>query len=244
MTRRLYLAPSTLAAAEPSGELQLPREAAHYLRSVLRLRSQDNIEAFTGDGRYSHGTVSHVGKHNVTLSLQEWQHSPAPELELHLACAVLKNQAMDRVMQKATELGASVIYPLYTQHTQVPNAARKNPQTRLEHWQRIVENAAEQCGQNYLPKLCTPIDLADFLQDIPTAQALVLAIGAAPFPATLSSGPTLIMSGPEGGWSQHEIDLMQQHHVQPASFGSLVLRAETAPLVGLVSAHQALIANG
>lgn len=237
MTRRLYLAPSSLSL-QTQGEITLSRDQSHYLRSVLRLRNGNAVEVFNGQGDVTQAVLVEVDRRTTQLQLGVVTQTPAPPHRLYCACAVLKNQAMDRVIQKATELGATDIQPLYTQHTQIPNNAR-NSEARQQHWQRIIESTTEQCGQNHLPELHAPADLTNYVQALPAAQAIVLALGGNRFPSKLPAADTLLMSGPEGGWSEIEVALMRTAGIQPAQIGQLVLRAETAPLAGLVSVQMA-----
>lgn len=237
MTRRLYLAPSS-HSLQAASEITLSREQSHYLRSVLRLRSGSDLELFNGLGEVAQATLLEIDRRSASLAITELATVPPPSRRLFCAPAVLKNQAMDRVIQKATELGATDLAPLYTEHTQIPNNAR-NSAARQQHWQRIVESTAEQCGQNHLPKLHEPVTLSEFLEALPAEQGILLALGGKAFPSNLAAKDTLVLSGPEGGWSEGEIDQMCQVGLQTAQIGSLVLRAETAPLAGLVSVQLA-----
>lgn len=237
MTRRLYLAPAS-QSLQAHTEITLSRDQSHYLRSVLRLRGGNKIEVFNGQGSVAQAQLIEVDRRTTGLQLGPVTQAPPAPQRLYCACAVLKNQAMDRVIQKATELGATDLVPLYTERTQIPNNAR-NSEARQQHWQRILESTAEQCAQNYLPQLHSASDLPDYLEVLPTQQGIVLALGGDRFPAMLPATDTLVLSGPEGGWSDGEVKLMRNAGLQTAQIGQLVLRAETAPLAGLVSVQMA-----
>ncbi len=237
MTRRLYLAPSS-ELLQAQLEITLSREQSHYLRSVLRLRNGNAVEVFDGQGTVAQAQLIEVDRRTTRLQLGAVAQVPAASQRLYCACAVLKNQAMDRVIQKATELGATDLVPLYTQHTQIPNNAR-NSEARQQHWQRIIESTSEQCGQNHLPQLHSPHDLTKYVEMLPTTQGILLALGGDRFPGVLPATDTLVLSGPEGGWSDAEVSLMCNAGLQAAQIGQLVLRAETAPLAGLVAVQMA-----
>lgn len=237
MTRRLYLAPSS-ESLQAQVEITLSREQSHYLRSVLRLRNGNAVEVFDGQGRVAQAELIEVDRRTTRLQLGSVAHVPATPQRLYCACAVLKNQAMDRVIQKATELGATDLVPLYTEHTQIPNSAR-NSESRQQHWQRIIESTSEQCAQNHLPQLHNPQDLTKYVEMLPTTQGILLALGGDKFPAVLPAADTLVLSGPEGGWSEAEVSLMRNAGLHAAQIGQLVLRAETAPLAGLVGVQMA-----
>lgn len=241
MTRRLYLAPSS-ESLQAQDEITLSRDQSHYLRSVLRLRNGNAVEVFDGQGTVAQAQLVEVDRRTTRLQLGSVTQVPAAPQRLYCACAVLKNQAMDRVIQKATELGATDLVPLYTERTQIPNNAR-NSESRQQHWQRIIESTSEQCAQNYLPQLHTAQDLTSYVEKLhstlPTTQGILLALGGDRFPVVLPATDTLVLSGPEGGWSDVEVNLMRNAGLQAAQIGQLVLRAETAPLAGLVGVQMA-----
>lgn len=237
MTRRLYLAP-TSELLQAQGEITLSRDQSHYLRSVLRLRNGNAVEVFDGQGTVAQAELIEVDRRTTRLQLGSVIQVPAAPQRLYCACAVLKNQAMDRVIQKATELGATDLVPLYTERTQIPNNAR-NSESRQQHWQRIIESTSEQCAQNHLPQLHSPQDLTTYVAMLPTTQGILLALGGDGFPAVLPATDTLVLSGPEGGWSGGEVSLMRNAGLQAVQIGQLVLRAETAPLAGLVGVQMA-----
>jgi 16S rRNA (uracil1498-N3)-methyltransferase len=148
--------------------------------------------------------------------------------DLWLVFAPLKRDATDLVVQKATELGVSAILPAFTERT---NAARLN-EIRLA---AIATEAAEQCERLTIPRIAAPRRLSELLADWPAERRLVAAmerVDTAPIRPT--PGPTALLIGPEGGFTVAELDALGRHpFVLPATLGSLILRAETAAIVGL-----------
>jgi 16S rRNA (uracil1498-N3)-methyltransferase len=142
-----------------------------------------------------------------------------------LAFCLLKRDATDLVVQKATELGASSILPIRSERT---NAAG----VRLDRLHAIAVEAAEQSERLTIPALHPPQTLDGLLAAWPADRPLAAALErtAAPRPG----GQSALLIGPEGGFSPKELDLMRAApFIQPVSFGPRILRAETAAIAGL-----------
>jgi 16S rRNA (uracil1498-N3)-methyltransferase len=228
---RLYVAPPI-----QSGQtLDLDSERAHYLLRVLRLRRGQEIECFDGIGRAWVATLADASARSAKLQVGALlAEAPEPEPRLHLAQGLLKGAAMDRVVQKATELGATDLWPILAERSNVPADPARQQRKRL-HWQRVIENAAEQCGTLHLPRLHHDRDLARFLAEAPAARTILLDPGAACLPLTLPRVATCVLVGPEGGWSEAERGAAMNADVRSHGLGDRVLRAETAPLAVLAA---------
>jgi 16S rRNA (uracil1498-N3)-methyltransferase len=163
---------------------------------------------------------------------------PVPEpLPLVTCMALLKGDAMDRAVQKCTEIGVTAIVLLDTEFT---NVARDEVQRakRLSHLNRIVSSACEQSGATWRPGLTGSLTLVDALateEVAGTPQKIVLHPEGEPLPLTLPRVPTALFTGPEGGWSDAELADFTAAGVMVYRLGSQVLRAETAPLAGLAA---------
>lgn len=214
------LAPGTTIAGSPA--------QAHYLGTVLRHRPGDSVLLFNGrDGEWQ-ARIADLRRDRLTLAVESQRRMQAAEPDLWLIFALLKRDATDLVVQKATELGAAALWPVFTERT---NAARTN-QDRLA---AIAIEAAEQCERLTIPTLHPPRPLPELLATWPPQRPLYAAIersaAAMLCPAT---GPAALLVGPEGGFSQTELDAMRRHpFVTPASLGPRILRAETACVAGL-----------
>jgi len=231
MKHRLYL-PGPLETGQAVALLQ---DRAHYLTRVLRLRRGSELLCFDGRGTAWRAEVADDRTKSATLRLTEVaERQPEPEPRLHLVQGVLKGGAMDQVVQKATELGATDIWPVQAARSNVPDDQARR-QRRLAHWQRIIESACEQCGQLHLPMLHDPMDLAGFLQARPDARLLMLSPGSPVLPLSLPEGPLALLIGPEGGWDDRELSIGEAQGAALQGLGNLVLRAETAPLAALAA---------
>jgi 16S rRNA (uracil1498-N3)-methyltransferase len=140
--------------------------------------------------------------------------------------AVLKRDATDLVVQKATELGVSALLPVFSART---NAARIN----LDRLSAIAREAAEQSERLTVPEVRAPAPLPDLLARWPSERGLAAAIERGG-PARIPHGSGALLVGPEGGFAAAELDALRAaRFVSPISLGPRILRAETAVIAGL-----------
>jgi 16S rRNA (uracil1498-N3)-methyltransferase len=206
----------------------------------VRLAAGDRAVLFDGAGVAVTAEVISARGDRVELRVLE-RHSVSPELTrpITLAPAVLKGDAMDALIRDATMLGAAAIAPVITARTVVPASVASAERT-AERWRRIALASAKQCGRDVLPDIGRGMPLAAALgeQTWALARRLVLcepdieAGSALPAPSDATQ-PTVILSGPEGGWTRDEIAQAAAHGWHAWRCSRLVLRAEMAPAVAL-----------
>jgi 16S rRNA (uracil1498-N3)-methyltransferase len=186
------------------------------------------LRLFNGrDGEWE-ARIRVLRRDRASLVAERQMRPQAAEPDLWLAFAPLKRDATDLIVQKATELGAAKIMPVLTERT---NAARIN----LGRLHAIAIEAAEQCERLTVPAVEEPRRLPAVLADWPADRRLVAALERteAP-PVEPSRGPAALLIGPEGGFTEAELEALRRHPlVDAASLGPRVLRAETAAIVGL-----------
>ncbi|HET6183734.1 MAG TPA: 16S rRNA (uracil(1498)-N(3))-methyltransferase [Acetobacteraceae bacterium] len=203
-------------------------EQARYLGAVMRRAVGDHVLLFNGaDGEWL-ARIATLGRGAAGLIAERRLRPQRAEPDLWLVFALLKRDATDLVVQKATELGAAALFPLITERT---NAARVN-EARLA---AIAAEAAEQSERLTVPAIHPPQRLAALLETWPPERPLYAALertdGARPPPATGAAG---LLIGPEGGFTPAELDaLARVPFVRPVSLGPRILRAETAAFAGL-----------
>ncbi len=216
------------SALEAGAEIAATPGQAHYLARVMRRAAGTPVVLFNGrDGEWQAriaalrgDRASFVAEHRLRPQL------PAPDL--WLAFAPLKRDATDLVVQKATELGAAALLPVATART---NTGRINP----DRLAAIATEAAEQCERMTIPPIRDLVDLPTLLRHWPADRRLHVAMERTQAPRVgYAPGPAALLVGPEGGFTERELDVLREHpFVVPASLGPLILRAETAAIVGL-----------
>jgi 16S rRNA (uracil1498-N3)-methyltransferase len=203
---------------------------AHYLGTVMRRGPGAPVRLFNGaDGEWQ-ARLATIRREHAALTVETCLRPQAAEPDLWLAFALLKRDATDLVVQKATELGVSTLMPVTTDRT---NAERVNA-TRLT---AIATEAAEQSERLTVPRLAPVQRLAGLLAEWPAGRTLFAAIersNAAPLRPGRIAGMAALLVGPEGGFSPAELDALRARpFVVPVSLGPRVLRAETASIAGL-----------
>jgi 16S rRNA (uracil1498-N3)-methyltransferase len=223
-TPRLFT-PDALATGDA---VAMTAGQAHYLGTVLRRSAGDPVTLFNGrDGEYA-AHIAILRRDRGSFAVDRPLRPQAAEPDLWLVFAVLKRDATDLVVQKATELGAAALLPVLTDRT---NAARVN-EARLA---AIATEAAEQSERLTIPAIHPPRRLPELLAAWPAARPLFAAVERSASPGLRPApGPAALLVGPEGGFTPPELDaLLGYPFVHPVSLGPRILRAETACLAGL-----------
>lgn len=212
------------------GAVALPDDAAHHAARVLRLLEGDAIVLFNGEGGEYHGSITHIGKRDVTVQLQHFDDTDRESpLDVTLVQAITSGERMDYAIQKAVELGVNRIVPATTERTTIKLKAERATK-RLEHWQKVVVSACEQCGRNRLPQVTAITGLSEYISmhDGDTIWMLH-PLNAQPVrQQSQPAGELSIVIGPEGGFSDAELRLAQRHHCTAINMGPRILRMETA----------------
>lgn len=211
--------------------------AAHYLRSVLRLKKGFQLTVFNGKGGEFTASLDSLSRKEVTLKIAQWQDvNLESALKIDLGLSVSRGERMDVAIQKATELGVSKITPVLTQHCVVKLDQERRLQ-RHNHWQNIIYRACEQCGRNVPPTLSLAMDLADWLKQDLAASRIIFEPGKE---QTLNSfaqpeQQVVVMIGPEGGFSEQEVLDAQAVNFTALGFGPRVVRNETAAIASIAA---------
>lgn len=226
-TPRLFLDETLAEGGEASGT---PAQA-HHLGTVLRRGVGDAVALFNPrEGEFAARIVA-LRKDRCAFAIGARRRAPAPEPDLRLLVAALKRDALDWVVEKATELGVSVIQPVLTRRSV---ADRVN----TDRLAAIARGAAEQCERLSVPQIRVAVALHAALDAWDGAPLLAAAErrGAAPI-ARAAAGlrlPCGLLVGPEGGFETAELDdATRRAFVTPVALGPRILRAETAAVAGL-----------
>ena len=217
------------------GEFDLPADAAHHIRSVLRLVQDAELVLFNGDGGEYEARLTQVARSavRVTITSRRDAHTESP-LELTLVQSISRGERMDYTIQKAVELGIQRIVPVVSQRTVVrldPERADK----RLNHWRGIARHAAEQSGRIRVPDLCAITPLEQWLTERDVTHRFLLNpladLGLAT--QTPRTQAITIIAGPEGGFEAGEIEALEASGAVSVHLGPRTLRTETAALSAL-----------
>ena len=208
----------------------LDGQAAHYLTRVLRLTVGNAVTLFNGNGKEYAGEIREIHKQGVVISLAT-SRVPTTEspLKITLVQAISRGERMDYTVQKAAELGMYAIQPIFTSRVEVRLDGKRRSK-RLAHWRGVVVSACEQSGRVVVPQIYEPLTLADWLAGEDNTQRLVLDPDAAIklSACKLVSNAVSVLVGPEGGFSQQEIEQVTARDVTAVSLGPRIFRTESA----------------
>jgi 16S rRNA (uracil1498-N3)-methyltransferase len=204
---------------------------ANYLRNVLRMSAGAELLVFDGSSGEWLARVAETGKKRMTLMVERKTRELEPIPDVWLAFAPVKRTQTDWLVEKATELGAARLIPVMTQRTVAERV-------RLDRLEAIAIEAAEQCGRTRLPEIAEPVSLKQLLGGADEGRTLYFAdeTGGEPVARAFKAVPALILTGPEGGFTDAERALVRAAPRSVAiSLGPRILRAETAALAALAA---------
>ena len=220
-------------------QVRFSPEQTHQFRSVLRLRTGDEVLALDGLGRCYRVTLESMGKIGTLGRILETMPAGGePDGDATLCQAISRGERFDWVLQKGTELGVTRFQPMITRRT-----VRRTPgDNQRQRWERILREAAEQCGRGRVPDLAPDLS---FEEAVAQRQGLALLPSTgATLPArqvlTQATWPVTLFIGPEGGFAPEEVTLAREAGVLVTSLGSRTLRTETAAVVLLTLVMSAL----
>jgi 16S rRNA (uracil1498-N3)-methyltransferase len=236
MVTNFYVHPDDVQA----DRVRFRAEESRHIGQVLRRSSGDVITAV--DGRDNEYTVvlERIGATSAEGRIvQHRRRRREPIAEVTLAQALPKGAKLGGIIQKATELGAVSIWPLMTEHT-VVSPGRGAGAGKLGRWQRIAIGAMKQSLRTRLPEIRPPMDYSEMLEQVSgfdLALMAALSKDALPLGRILNGAASrrriVILVGPEGGFSEHEMERARSAGIRQITLGPRRLRAETAAVVFL-----------
>jgi len=246
-----YTPPGTLK----NDLIVLSPEESHHLARVLRVEAGQELTLFDGQGTRAEGVVDTVTKKEVTVRITARETVPPPAVEITLIQAVCKSDRFELILQKATELGIWRIQPVITQNASLPAGKIEK---MAERGEAIIRNAAQQCGTAWLPEFQPLEKFAAVLPMIGKLDAVFIgslhpdakpfkeafrhlskaagtaAIRTASVPLALPNIKTAaLLIGPEGDFTEEEVNAAVAAGAIPVTFGKQILRTETAAIFGL-----------
>ncbi|MGA7938224.1 MAG: 16S rRNA (uracil(1498)-N(3))-methyltransferase [Kovacikia sp.] len=247
MLQRLVFAPDQLQEQR----INLTAEQEHYLCRVLRLQRGDRFIAMNGQGQSWLARLMATDSASIPLQaeiLAAISVNTELPMAITLVIALPKGNGLDEVVRQATELGVTRIAPVLSDLTLLNPSPQK-----VERWRRIAQEATEQSERQIIPAILDPVTFAEHLQQAPMTHSKqqvtgYLCVTRHPSPHlqdclmgkqqraidTRQELLEIVLAiGPEGGWTETEIEQAIATGYQPVSLGPRILRAVTAPLVAL-----------
>jgi len=218
-------------------------ETAHQIRSVLRMRPGDQVTVLVGDGQERTVRLEQVSAPAVNGSVTESRASEGePAISITLYQCLTQREKFEWILQKSTELGVAAVTPVVSSRSLVRKIDERD-ERKIQRWERILQEAAEQSRRGKVPRLHPTLSLDDALRQaiqshelclIPweeeSSQTLRQALQGKEAPRPVSIA---VFIGPEGGFSPEEIQQACQAGAHPVSLGPRILRVETAAITSL-----------
>jgi len=210
--------------------------AAHHALKVMRLKSNDQLILFNGDGSDYLAQVINISKRQVEVSIKSKEDIDSKSnLKLILLQALTSNDKMDLIIQKTTELGISEIQPIICERS-IVKIKKEKLKKKLSHWRQVSIAACEQCGRAKIPTIHEPENIIKYLERIMESDKdtkIILSPEASKsldnITPNIKQGIKFLI-GPEGDFTKQELDLSIQKGFSPIKIGPRILRTETAPI--------------
>jgi 16S rRNA (uracil1498-N3)-methyltransferase len=214
-----------------NGLAQIAGPDARHIANILRLKRGDWLVVTDGEGSRWRGEIIEASNNKVGIKLLE--KLPSNRLApITLAQALTKHDKFEWIIQKSVELGVTKIIPFSSERT-----IKKYDQEKLERWRKIAVEAAKQCGTSIKPLIGQKMEFKNLLDEFKNYGSVVLFYeGEKIHPVSGLPPPkenTLIIIGPEGGFSAGEIEIARKAGASIASLGPLILRVETAAIAAV-----------
>ena len=209
-----------------------------HLVKALRLRTGEKLLLIDENGIQYETRVSEIKQDSIVTEIEKKYLSKRElEFELHLAQSPLRSDAQNLIVEKATELGVHTLHPVYTDNCVLSGDVITK---KIEKWQKIMVESSKQCERAKIP-VCTPMTTLEKVVEGNFDRIIAFCERHTEFPLKdyLRANPikkgerVLVIIGPEGGFSEREFEIFTDKCIVKASLGELILRAETAVIVGL-----------
>ena len=212
----------------------LEKSSSHHLIKVLRKKEGDELVLFDGKGNSCLGVISKIYRSEVQLDVIDiFKKSLRSGIEINLGQSLIKNDPFNLTIQKATELGVTSFHPLITDRSELKIKMTRNRSLR---WNLIARGACEQCGENWLPIIEDPIKLDIWAANEESKIKIVLYPNADNKISDFKYKDSVSLAiGPEGDFSDYEVDSLTEKGFIPVSIGKRILRAETAAISAISS---------
>ena len=223
-------------------DLALSQAQGHYLRQVMRLAIGDAIILFNGKGGEYEATISQLSKQHSACHILNFRSIDREmPMQVHIVQAAARSDRIEAVLQKGTELGAASFQICSSERTTLKLGDAKLAR-RLDRWRAIAIEAAEQSGRTCVPDVFWRPSLADVESHSKSFCLHVTSEKSWPEARQEIAGASAItfVIGPEGGWSNRDIEVLETLGFTTLQFGPRIMRTETAA-PALLAAVQACL---
>ena len=210
--------------------VSLDADTAKHIWQVLRMKEGENIILTDGKGTVAEGEIHIAERHKCNVSIKSITHNQRKSKVLHLCVGFTKNNSRNEwLLEKATELGVGSIIP-------IASSRSEKVHIRYDRWERILQSAILQSKQDFLPELSNIMPLETVLKQYSEVPQKLVAHCIDDTKRTPLSGmlkqdkDAILLIGPEGDFTQDEVNLCIEHGFQPVSLGAQRLRTETAAI--------------
>ena len=212
----------------------LEKSSAHHLLKVLRKKEGDKIILFDGKGNSCIAVITSVSRSQLELEIIDLnERTFRSGVEINLGQSSIKSDPLHLIIQKATELGVVSFCPLITDRSAVKIKMTKN---RSLKWDLIARGACEQCGENWLPVIEDPMKLDKWASAVKSKVKVVLYPNADNKISDIDFKDSVALAiGPEGDFTEYEVDSLTEKGFIPVTIGKRILRAETAAISAISS---------
>jgi 16S rRNA (uracil1498-N3)-methyltransferase len=227
--QRIAITPTQVHA----NQIALTLDQHHYLTRVIRLQTGGQFQAIDGTGKLY---IAEIAPAQTAEIIQLTILDPQLHHPITLICALPKGNNFDDIVRACTELGVTTIFPALSDRTLLQPSPQK-----LLRWRKIAQEATEQSERLVTPVIAEPQPLETIFSQMTDCSSKYLCHARGEYPhlltclqsTPLTDLPIMIAIGPEGGWTEREIDLAIQSNFQLVSLGRHILRTITAPIVAL-----------
>ncbi len=219
------------------GKFTISGDEAHHIVRVLRYKVEDELKLFDGSGKVFTGKIEEVTGNEIRGTIIGKMDERLPKININLYQSVPKGDRFDWLVEKAAELGVEKIIPVVTERSVI----KKIPLPKIERWKRISLGACEQSNRSDIMEISGPLTFSDSIRRLPldslniipweseTTKTLDGILGTRSLPKEAN-----IFIGPEGGFTQKEIETAVSSNVIPITLGPRILRVETAGILSVI----------
>lgn len=218
-------------------EIRITGTDVNHIKNVLRMTCKEHLIVCDGEGHFYECVIQDLNRDEILVSietlLEETTELPG---KLYLFQGLPKKDKMELIIQKSVELGVYEIIPVATKFCVVKIEDKKKEKKKLERWNEIAKAAAKQSGRGIIPEVKSVMSFKEAVTYAKTLSFNVIpyekAEGMRKAKEAIEEGASLLSTGifigPEGGFSEEEIEFAREAGIKPISLGKRILRTETA----------------